>query len=827
MDFSGGENRGPEERLAANEASLLQGFTHTDGTLRSCLGRTAIGISPAATTSYAYRHYTTSAAYTLHADASYVYVDGMPICASGTLNWRFTPWGDRLYMTYSGSAIPLTRWDGYINNEGTVTVAAGSLTTVIGTDTDWSHGVRKGDTLYYKVSNTWRGPYKILAVGSDTSLTINTNGVEGTDCQFIISRVHPAGIAPISSWTGTLAATTAYGDETQTVTIAGCDGGTYKLSHFIRLGDETAAIAWNADAADVKAALEATAEIAVGDVDVIKDAGVYYITFQNNLANQNIVQMAVTDNSLTLSGAPGGTATVATTTQGCTPVLAAGTYGLAVCLKNSQTGVISNPTYVSCTVATGKKITLSGYNTNPNTGSGWQADQLLVYRETSAGSGVYKLCKTVERDQAGYTFPTTVDVLGSEALTDTLEDTHLQPPCALLGVLQYNGRLYAWGRNYASDGDDTWSATAEPNALYFSAYNNPEYWDNTEYTPEMVADPLRGGKVTFGGTGNRIMDVAIEGGLSDATLQGNLLIATRNGPFHRWRGVTHDDFSVHVGAFHSTCTSPYSFVTNGDLIGWWTVDGPVCKQNSAASTEIMPIYRKLFPPESRPWSEQQSSGTASSTVCGVAWRDWFVWAWHATATVSGTRVNDRCLMYHLPTGTFKTYDNSANLVKARRFSVWRGWDDLQELYYVESDTGQIYQLESQTDVTPPGGDAAYATYWSPPWHGVVGVACLYRSGHISGEEFYTEGKLHEIELSFNKPATQQTVTITVIDAETGATLGSAANATLTAGTTGRNYVRVITGGVRARAFIIQISGTFTRQVVCYGLAPVSTKGKER
>jgi hypothetical protein len=105
-------------------------------------------------------------------------------------------------------------------------------------------------------------------------------------------------------------------DEVQTVTID-ATGGTFTITFG---GQVTAALAWNATAAVVQAALEALSTIGVGNILVTKSGLVYTLTFRAALGSQNVAAVTTQVGSLT-GGA--GTAAVATATAGV-----AGTPGL-------------------------------------------------------------------------------------------------------------------------------------------------------------------------------------------------------------------------------------------------------------------------------------------------------------------------------------------------------------------------------------------------------------------------------------------------------------------------------------------------------------------
>jgi hypothetical protein len=103
-------------------------------------------------------------------------------------------------------------------------------------------------------------------------------------------------------------------NEVQTETIDGdVDGGTRTLSVE---GQETAPIAWNADAATIQAALEALSNVAPGDITVA-GAGPYTYTFGGTMARSNRALIVVNPAGLTAGGgapaAPPASAIVQTT----------------------------------------------------------------------------------------------------------------------------------------------------------------------------------------------------------------------------------------------------------------------------------------------------------------------------------------------------------------------------------------------------------------------------------------------------------------------------------------------------------------------------------
>ncbi|MGZ5386436.1 MAG: prolyl oligopeptidase family serine peptidase [Solirubrobacterales bacterium] len=104
-------------------------------------------------------------------------------------------------------------------------------------------------------------------------------------------------------------------NEVQAVSVT-ATGGTYTLTFD---GQTTAAIAFDATAPQLDAALEALSNIGAGDVTVSSpSAGNYNVTFANALARTNVAEITADSTGLT-----GGTASVSTTTPGETPTTTA------------------------------------------------------------------------------------------------------------------------------------------------------------------------------------------------------------------------------------------------------------------------------------------------------------------------------------------------------------------------------------------------------------------------------------------------------------------------------------------------------------------------
>lgn len=97
--------------------------------------------------------------------------------------------------------------------------------------------------------------------------------------------------------------------EVQTIAID-ATGGTFTVTVD---GSTTAAVAWNATAVTLQAALEALTNVNVGDVTVTKASNTFTVSFVGQFLGDNVPVMTTNAGSLT-GGA--GTATVATTTGG-------------------------------------------------------------------------------------------------------------------------------------------------------------------------------------------------------------------------------------------------------------------------------------------------------------------------------------------------------------------------------------------------------------------------------------------------------------------------------------------------------------------------------
>lgn len=129
------------------------------------------------------------------------------------------------------------------------------------------------------------------------------------------ARIESAKFAPGRYAKGTAVACYATGaaqNEIQTATVTGTPtGGTVRLALD---GKPTAALAHNASAAVVQAALEALPNVGAGNVGVALAGAVYTVTFQGALAAQDVPELTLFANALTGGSTP--SVTIATTQIG-------------------------------------------------------------------------------------------------------------------------------------------------------------------------------------------------------------------------------------------------------------------------------------------------------------------------------------------------------------------------------------------------------------------------------------------------------------------------------------------------------------------------------
>jgi len=494
------------------------------------------------------------------------------------------------------------------------------------------------------------------------------------------------------------------------------------------------------------------------------------------------------------------TGTITATAVGSGGSLTAGDYKFAVTYANSLTGFESDPVYISGTVVcvASDSVTIAGYGTGP-TGSGLQADTFNVYR-TKAFGAKYYLAESLTRDQTGYTFATTATVDGADsALGAELEIGHTPPPY-VRRIYQWNNRLYGYGLTQLHRTGDTYATTgADVNQLCLSKLNCPEYWQRNQWDADdpFDIDVLAGAFISVGQPGIEIRGLLGDGGAAAAgdTRGSSLLVLKESGLSYRWYGMDWSDFELDE-AFETTCPSSYTAASREGKLFWCSRKGPVGIETG--SNQVIPLYQKLFPEASRDF-EALNTAASLAGLRACVWRDWYILAWRETASTT----NNRCALLHIPSGSCTTLDHSSNSLGARAFSVWMGPGDAGELYYaLDSTAVSINRLWAKTSSN---------TFWVPSTS--TGVAHSYVTPMFYGapEELRKIKHLKQVWLCFQRPAADQTITLTpLID---GATTGTAQSQTLaTAGSVGRKWLRFACAE-HGSAFQIQITGTFTVPVV--------------
>ena len=537
--------------------------------------------------------------------------------------------------------------------------------------------------------------------------------------------------------------------------------------------------------------------------------GPYYVTAigtETSLTTSAVVQTAagVASDYIIVRTHPAGiltpTGTITATAVGSGGSLTAGDYKFAVTYANSVTGFESEPVYISGTVScvATDSVTIAAYGTGP-TGSGLQADQFKVYRTKPFGARYY-LAETASRDQAGYLFASTVTVDGADtALGAELEIGHTPPPY-MRGLFQWNNRLYGKGLTQVHSTGDTYVTTgADVNQLCLSTLNSPEYWPRNQWDADdpFDIDVLAGGFISVGQPGIEIRGLLGDGGSAGAgdTRGSSLLIIKESGLSYRWYGMDWSDFELDE-AFETTCPSSHTADSREGKLFWCSRKGPVGIESGAR--DVVPLYQKLFPIASRDF-ESLNTAASLGNLRGVVWRDWYLLSWRETTATA----NNRAALLHIPSGTLTTLDNTTNPLDAIAFSVWNGPGDANEVYYgVDSATPTIWRLAAKTSSN---------TYWTPI--STTGIAHSYITPMFYGrpEELRKIKHLKQVWICFQRPAADQTITLTaLID---GGTSGTAQSQTLTtAGSVARKWLRFV-GTEHGSAIQIKISGTFTVPVV--------------
>ncbi|MFO0801905.1 MAG: MBG domain-containing protein [Gemmataceae bacterium] len=160
------------------------------------------------------------------------------------------------------------------------------------------------------------GNPQAVGTGRNETQIITTNGTTGaftltfngqTTVPLLFDTAASGGTNPIDSVENALnAISSVRRSEIQTVTLAGSVGGTFTITFG---GQATSALAFNASASTIQAALEALSSIGVGNVLVSRAGNVITVTFAGALANTDVAPLAAT-------GLGGTTATAAVVQDG-------------------------------------------------------------------------------------------------------------------------------------------------------------------------------------------------------------------------------------------------------------------------------------------------------------------------------------------------------------------------------------------------------------------------------------------------------------------------------------------------------------------------------
>lgn len=197
----------------------------------------------------------------------------------------------------------------YQPHAGTFTLTLAGQTTAALSYTSTANDVQ---TAIVNLSNV----ETVTVTKSNNVFTVEFGLIDGMANQSqMTASVYSAGTSAIHDITPALTAITTRVDEQQTVTLTGAPtGGTFTLTF---IAQTTSAIAYNASAGTVEAALVALSHIAPGDVTVTGNAGgPWLVTFSGAYAGTNVAQMTATSS---LTGSSGQSMTVTNTTANTGP----------------------------------------------------------------------------------------------------------------------------------------------------------------------------------------------------------------------------------------------------------------------------------------------------------------------------------------------------------------------------------------------------------------------------------------------------------------------------------------------------------------------------
>jgi hypothetical protein len=167
-----------------------------------------------------------------------------------------------------------------------------------------------GNVVRYDSDGKWTGANatslaESKAKGVMLEVKAGIGTVAGDGCLInlgtALNALNPGDKVFLSATDKTMTDTVAGANETQTITITGSPtGGSFTLTY---AGQTTSAIAYNANAATIQAALEALSTIGAGNVNVT-GSGPFTVEFINDLADENVAAMTADGASLTGGTSP-------------------------------------------------------------------------------------------------------------------------------------------------------------------------------------------------------------------------------------------------------------------------------------------------------------------------------------------------------------------------------------------------------------------------------------------------------------------------------------------------------------------------------------------
>ncbi len=736
----------------------------------------------------------------------------------------------RCYIAFNG----LNRWDGFYYTVGTV--ACTGNTTLTGTNSTWSGFVLPGDKVYYCNRNgaptgTWYGPYTVASVGSNTSITLTSNGQStaafnpADKADYIIVRMNNAGIAPPTSVPTATAATAG--------TSALDTGAVYKYRYrYARKILGVTKVSVTASSVETTSATDAgdyfTNGVPInwtphsyidGDFGIVIErtegggstyktlveywdgyglyqpmgSGVWW-TYTDKLADASLTTLLGTDATVP---DPNIDCTVTEYASGSN--LTAGTRKIYATLYNSLTGTESNPSpEVSATSTSGQMITI----TQSLVGEDRQTDFVRFYSTATDGSATaYRIAQvawTAGATSVSYVYTSADTDLDSSKIMSTNFDP---PPPNVSHARYHNGQMYVCGD------------TSFLHRGYYSTIGDPEHWPRYEYggpDEPTFEDPTLGGYFSIGHSGDEILGFtpSNEGSFP------SLLVQTRSKTW-QWVGSSWVDHQL-IEAWTDGTASARSWANyKGILFGMSADTGP---QRKLPGSMPEGIYEKVFPLNRYPFRDQVTAGGSYNDYfekcVAVCWRDYYIIAWpQSTSTY-----NNKMYMYHIPTGTWCEIGTADHPVNASCLSVWAGPGDNGELYYGDAVTGIVYRLFAKTGTY---------TCWTQEFASQTplstnGVECVWCPGAIQrGKD---ASKLFNIKspirmfASFNEPDSSQTITPKAYSrGDEGTAIWTGAAKTLSSAASGeRNYIDISPTGVDAPSFLIGWSGEFTKTVVQEG-----------